>query len=374
MLGERRELLERFEIYDKAVDVVSCWDAYLNFIYEDEFSEFYFDRFPELEAKDGYVTPDFTAFFNQSYGLIGEIKRTFPQDKRALESELNQLKRYDEDLGLQTAKGKEVVPEVCDIVVIIEGSSAPQIGTRLQRIIAEEEEFKFNSQPILLRYQYNQDALQSRYEFQRVTQLEFEFQDNHLDLEDTLSNTIGEQGEYGTLSCYPRHFNANKVQKPLCNDAPPGPYLATHLWHKIFPEYLSDDQYEKWQATDGAKELPISITAGEVTESLNDYMVYGTAREIWVQRALDFLCGADLAEEGDSSKEYTIRFMGLVKDVNSSSVQEGTEERLEVKELAQTFIQRYCEKSEEKEEPKIEEYEEDENDDSSKQSGLGDFT
>lgn len=373
MSGERRELLERFEVYDKAVDIVSCWDAYLNFIYAEEFSEFYFDRFPEINAENGQVTPDFTAYFNESYGLIGEIKRTFPQDRRALNSELEQLKRYDENLCLQTADGREIAPDVCDIVVLIEGSSAPQIGTRLQRIIAEEGEFSFDSRPVLLRYQYNQDALQSRYEFQRVTQLEFEFQDDHLDIEDTLSNTIGEQGEYGTLSCYPHHFSSNKVQKPLCNDAPPGPYLATHLWHKIFPDYLSDEQYEKWQATDGAKALSISISAEEVTDSLNDYMVDGTAREIWVQRALDFLCSADLAGEGDSSNEYTIRFMGFVKDINGAEIQEGTQERLEAKELAQTFIQRYCEKTEEREEPQIEEYEDNE-DDSSSQSGLDDFT
>lgn len=304
--------------------------------------------------------------------MIGEIKRTLPNGRKALLSELSQIKSYDADLGLQNAAGESVVPNICDIVLIIEGSSAPQIGTRLQRIIVDEEEVEFESHPVLLRYQYNQDALKSRYEFQRVTQLEFEFQDGLLDIEDTLSDTVGDQGEYETISCYPQHFSSNKVQKPLCNDAPPGPYIATHLWHKIFPGYLTQEQYEKWQATDGSKALPITLTVDEVTDELNDYMVDGTARKIWIRRALDFLCGADLAEEGDTDGEYTVRFMGVVRDVQNPGLQEGTQERMEVQELAHTFIQRYCEKSGSYEEPEITDYEEDV-DNSYSQSGFDDF-
>lgn len=63
MSGERTELLKEFQTYDKTVDIVSCWDAYLNFVYADKFPHFYFDRFPKLDTKEGHVTPDFTAFF-----------------------------------------------------------------------------------------------------------------------------------------------------------------------------------------------------------------------------------------------------------------------------------------------------------------------
>lgn len=369
----REELLKEFSVYDKAVDIVSCWESSLNYIYAEEFDRFYFDRFPSLDADQGSLTPDFTVFFDESYGLIGEIKRTFPDDRKAFLSELEQIANYDDELGLKHAEGDYTVPETCDIVIIIEGSSAPQIGTRLQRIIQEEEEFDFTKNPVLIRYHFNQDALMSRYEFQRVTQLEFEFQDD-LDAENSLSYILGEEGEYQTLSVYPKHFSSFKVRKPICNDAPPGPYLATFLWHKIFPDYLNKDQYEIWQATNGQKEIPITLSVDDLTEKVNHYMHNGTLKRVWIRRSLDFLCGADLAKE-KGGEEYKIRFMGFVQDVGEENIQEGSQELDQTRELAHIFIRRFCESASEEEEARIEEYKEDEEEESStEQTGLGDYT
>lgn len=369
----REELLKEFSVYDKAVDVVSCWESSLNYIYAEEFDRFYFDRFPSLDVGEKTLTPDFTVFFDESYGLVGEIKRTFPDDRKAILSELEQIANYDDDLGLKHAGGGRAVPETCDIVIIIEGSSAPQIGTRVQRIIAEGDEFDFTANPVLIRYHFNQDALMSRYEFQRVTQLEFEFRDDNLDAEDSLSYVLGEEGEYQTLSVYPKHFSSFKVRKPICNDAPPGPYLATFLWHKIFPEFLNEDQYEIWQATNGQKKISVEVSVEDLTQRVNDYMHNGTVKQVWIRRALDFLCGADLAEE-DGDK-YSIRFMGFVQDVGEENIQEGSQELDQTRELANIFIRRYCESVTQEEEARMEEYEEDdEDDDSTEQSGLGDFS
>lgn len=369
----REELLKEFSVYDKAVDIVSCWESSMNYIYAEKFDRFYFDRFPSLDTGEKTLTPDFTVFFDESYGLIGEIKRTFPDDRQAILSELGQISNYDDELAIKHAEGGYTAPDTCDLVIIIEGSSAPQIGTRLQRIITEENEFDFSSNPILIRYHFNQDALMSRYEFQRVTQLEFEFQDDDLDAEDSLSYILGEEGEYQTLSVYPKHFSSFKVRKPICNDAPPGQYLATFLWHKIFPEYLNEDQYEIWQATNGQKEIPVEVSVDELTERVNGYMHDGTVKQVWIRRALDFLCGADLAEE-DEDGEYSIRFMGFVQDIGEENIQEGSQELDQARELAHIFIRRYCESVTEEEEARMEEYEEEEeDDDSTEQSGLGDF-
>lgn len=369
----REELLKEFSVYDKAVDIVSCWESSMNYIYGEEFDRFYFDRFPSLDAGEKTLTPDFTVFFDDSYALVGEIKRTFPDDRKAILSELEQIVNYDDDLGLKHAASGHAVPETYDIVIIIEGSSAPQIGTRLDRIITEEDEIDFTANPVLIRYHFNQDALMSRYEFQRVTQLEFEFQDDNLNVEDSLSFVLGEEGEYQTLSVYPKHFTSFKVRKPICNDAPPGPYLATFLWHKIFPEYLNEDQYEIWQATNGQKKIPVEVSVEGLTQRVNDYMHTGTVKPVWVRRSLAFLCGADLAEEeGD---RYTIRFMGFVQDIGEENIQDASQELDQTRELANIFIRRYCESVTQEEEARMEEYEEDDEDDeSTEQSDLGDFS
>ena len=370
----REELLKEFSVYDKAVDIVSCWESALNYIYAEEFDRFYFDRFPSLDAGEKTLTPDFTVFFDDSYGLIGEIKRTFPDDQKAILSELEQIARYDDDLALKHSGGGHAVPDTCDIVIIIEGSSAPQIGTRLQRIITEKDKFDFTNNPVLIRYHFNQDALMSRYEFQRVTQLEYEFQDNDLDTKDSLSDILGEEGEYQTLRVYPKHFSSFKVRKPICNDTPPGPYLATFLWHKIFPEFLNEDQYEIWQATNGQKEIPIGISVNDLTGKVNDYLHDGTVKQVWIRRALDFLCGADLAKEEDNDN-YNVRFMGFVQDVGEMNIQEGSQELDQTRELANIFIRRYC-KSVTEEETRMEKYEQDKTkeDESTTQSGLEDYT
>ncbi|MFB6235513.1 MAG: hypothetical protein ABEH81_12425 [Halopenitus sp.] len=366
------EHLARFQIYDKAVDIVSCWEAYLSSVYGSEFDDFYFDRFPSLDDDEKELTPDFTAFFTEEYGIIAEIKRTFPSGDKAIRSELDQIAAYDQELAIQTNRGEYVTPETCDVLVLIEGSSAPQIGLRLQRMIDDEGE-NFDAEPVMLRYQYNQDALRSRYEFQRVTQLQYEFQDGHLDVEKTLYITIGEGGDYETLPCFPQHFKSNKVQKPLCNDTPPGSYLATFLWHKIFPEDLTDEQYEKWQGSNGQSRLSITVSVSGVTERVNEYMQDGQVRKSWIRRSLEFLKKADLAESEDG-EEYEIGYMGLVKDLGSDVVQKDAGELAQTRELGRTFVQRYCKKTGRSEDPKIEEDDNGSDDDSSEQSDFSDWT
>lgn len=372
MPGDQRiELLKEFTVYDTAVDIVSAWEATMNYAFANEFSNFYFDRFPSIDTDGKNVTPDFTVFINEEYGFVGEIKRTFPDKKKAILSTLEQIQSYDDQLRLQNNQGEYIKPRKYDIVVIIEGSSAPQIGTRLQQIIAEDEEIEFDNYPVLLRYTFNQDALMSRYEFQRVTELEYGFQDNHLDAENTLGHLVGKEGNYNTLEGWPEHFKKFKVQKPLCNDPPPGPYLATVLWHKIFPDYLTDKQVKQFQATDGSKKLPINVTVDGLTDKVNEYMHDGHVRRIWIRRTLDFLSGADLVED-ETGEEYEIGYMGLIRNTETESVQDGIDELEQTRELGRSLIRRYCEKTGEEDEPKIEEY--DQSDDrSTEQSGLGEF-
>ena len=88
---QRIELLKQFTVYDTAVDIVSSWEAVMNFTYANEFSNFYFDRFPSLNTAGDDVTPDFTVFISENYGFIGEIKRTFPDERKAILSTLEAL-------------------------------------------------------------------------------------------------------------------------------------------------------------------------------------------------------------------------------------------------------------------------------------------
>lgn len=338
----REKLHERFDVYDTTVDIVSSWESFMSHVYEDEFDDFYFDRFPSLPSENDPKTPDFTVFFNEEYGIIAEIKRTFAQGERAFRAALDQLKGYDGNLPIKNANGDYIDPDVCDILVLISGTASPQIGTRMQRIIVEDEEYSYSRNPVLVRYQFNRLATVSRYEFQRETQLEFEFRDSALPEEDSLSANLGEQGDYGTMYGLPKHFIPEKVKKPICNDEPPGHYLATILWHKIFPEYLSEEQYLRWQQGTGQTTMEIEANIEDITDKFNSYMKRGSVNQTWIEDALHFLSVANLASD-EGGSQYSISFRGLVQDVGEDHYQEGAQEFEQIRELATNFINRYCE-------------------------------
>ena len=132
-----------------------------------------------------------------------------------------------------------------------------------------------------------------------------------------------------------------KVKKPICNDKPPEQYLATILWHKIFPRYLTPSDFEEWQSGSAQKTIEIQGTPADFTNELNDYMYDGKARESWVHDALHFLKDANLAEQ--LSDEFKVKFRGFVRHVGESNDQQGTAELDKLQTLGETFIQRYCE-------------------------------
>lgn len=336
-----QDQLEQFDVYDQAVDIVSCWESFLEHSYSSVFSEYHFERFPALPQSDGDdLTPDFTVLFNGNYAIIAEIKRTFPSDTSAFENTLDQVLNYDQELGVKRAQGDRIVPETCDLMVILSGSAAPQIGTRINDRLMHDPEYDFEKNLVALRYQYNSSATLSRYEFQRVTEVDDEFRDDPLPEDISLSGSIGEDGHYDTLECYPKYFTPIKVRKPICNDKPPGAYLATILWNKILPEYLDQEEYLRWQEGTVQKTVEINLTATEITEKLDAFMADGEPNERWVQEALEFLCDAQLAEE--NSGQFNVQFRDLVDNINTRDFQKGVQDLEEPKELAHIFIKRYC--------------------------------
>lgn len=357
----QQQCRNEFHVYDQTVDVISCWESALSHLYSDVFADFHFERFPSISITDGNtLTPDFTAFFNEEYGIIGEVKRTFPEEEVPFNSTLQQIAGYDNEHSLATKRGNRVKPDVCDILLLISGSSAPQIGTRLNEKLTEEHIVSFDQNLVLMRYQYNTDATLSRYEFQRVTQLEDEFRDEIIPDHISLSGNVGESGSYGTMEVYPKHFTPVKAKRPICNDAPSEPYLATILWHKIFPQYLNEDDYRDWRNGNVQKQMKVNVTSTEVWNTLNEYMMSGEARKAWVVDTLDYLTEANLAK--NDKVEYEISFRDLVRTVGEDNMQEATQLLQQTKELAYMFINRYCEYSDDSEERER-----------SSQAGLADF-
>lgn len=169
-------LIDEFTTYDQTVDVVSCWESIFRNGYKDKIR--YFDRYPNIPPNG--LTPDFTVLFNKNYGLIFEVKRTFPQDENAFKNEMRQLLSYDADLALKADNsGNRIIPKVHDIVLVVSAMDSYQILGRFNNIANESEEFDFENNVIIMEYFYQTNRT-SRYVFRKLMGENRNFRDESL--------------------------------------------------------------------------------------------------------------------------------------------------------------------------------------------------
>lgn len=329
-------LREAFRVHDQTVDIVSCWQSFLQHSFPEALQ--YFDRFPEDPETE--LTPDFTAHFGD-YGLIGEIKRTFPKDQTAFEKEMEQLISYDQQMELQCDdQGNRDTPETQDILLVLfDPSAAFEIAKRVQDYLSERDEALTGNLVIIDSF-YEDSSVKSRYVFRAIPGQPMGFRDESLPEEKRLQTKVVE--EQKSISVYPKHFVDIKAREVLCNDQPPPLYMAVFLWTRVFYDLLSDDQKEIWRLENPQKTLEIEISPEDLTDKLNeDYLREGAARLQWVRKALAFLESAGLATE--TSSGYTIQYRYLTQLYgHKKHHQEGKEELKIQKECSRLLADYYC--------------------------------
>ncbi|MFB6075510.1 MAG: hypothetical protein ABEK17_00030 [Candidatus Aenigmatarchaeota archaeon] len=377
-LNIQEDLLKEFDVYDTTVDIVCCWEAFINHSYDGKIDSYYFDRFPHISHPEGYdgdLTPDFTICFNQEYAIIGEIKRTFPEEDEHFQNEMEQILTYDNSLQVEMGDGSEGTPETIDILLLIEGTDAPQISHRINEL-REEKIIEFDNNFLMFRYNFNQTSTISRYEFQKVIEASDFFRDDTIPDDVSLSNKFDEERK--TAKVYPKHFRDVKFEKPICNDSPPPIYLATILWHKLFANQISNSEYREWQWGSAQKTKLFTVEPYEFTRKVNNRFKEcdGEIRVRWIKEAFNFLCEADLADYNHEEETYEIKYRDFnIRIGEEESYQDGLNFRKECKELTYKLSNRYEKKiQEKKEKPEREaegEYEEETEDEA--QSSLTDF-
>ncbi len=333
-----RNLINDFKTYDQAVDVVSCLESVFKHGYKDWLT--YFDRFPYISSSD--LTPDFTVLLNGDYGLIFEVKRTFPRDDIGFRKEVEQLLSYDKELEFKSDNsGKSVIPGVHDIVIIISANQANQIFNRLDKLIKKDPSLNFKNNLIFMEYFYNTIDTEARYVYRKFMGENRDFRDNFLPECNRLEYILGECA--GSLECYPRHFMQYKVNQVLCNDTPPNLYTAVFLWTKIFYNYLSDEQKKDWPRGSSRRIQNILINIDKLLIDLNtNYIPNGNIRKGWIVDALGFLESANLAKIESSDQAY-VYFRNLNKMIGRRHyVPEGVAEQEELSEYGHLIAKEFC--------------------------------
>jgi len=351
-LGEKEEYedcyekeLNHFNTYDQYVDVVSCWEAFLEKSYSPYFDEYFFDRYPSLpiEEKENSLTPDFTVFFNEEYGLLFEMKRTFPQNKEAFDKELNQLEKYTHPLPFKSSGGSRITPSVHDVVLLVSSSKSFTIAKKINNRI-NNKEIELDTNLILLEYMYSEHDKTSGYQFRRVPMLEKNFQDSELPDEKRLSQKMEmkENEGYENIFIEPCDFVDKKVTGVLCNDKPPALYLVCYLWDKVFYNYLDKKQKERWSRKNPRNTFEIEIDLDNLQGELNnDYIPNGFIRMNWLKNAFKYLETATLAEKQES-KVYKIKYRNLKRKRNK--FRESKSEKTDFADLSRVLAEWYCQK------------------------------
>lgn len=335
-IGKERDLVNT---YDQYVDVVSSWEAFLENSYNEKYEKFFFDRFPSIPiAHDRPLTPDFTSFFTEEYGIVCEISRTFPRSSKGLEKEMRQLFKYDGNISIFNGK-KHINVDNYDIILLLGAKDSHVISKRIKEYLQRENK-KFNHNFIVMEYISNYMDRHPSYLFRKVPIIESNFTDFFPE-DISLHNKIDKNME--SIQVKVDIMKEYKINGVLCNDKPPFAYLAGYIWHKIFFGYLEEEQKKSWREKNPNLKISINVEINDLKSRVEKSIKNGRIIKEWIRNVVEFLVECDLAEK-KSNDLYEIKYRNLCPILKINFEDKFFLEKEYKKELSNFFIERYCKK------------------------------
>lgn len=243
-------------------------------------------------SKSTSVTPDFRGEIQQ-YGIIGEIKRLFPMDKSRWEEDLQQLKKYDDDLT--GWKGK--IPNH-DVAVITDYLRSYDLWDYITKMIEDGKIDKFDRNFSVLEFIRKQDHTV----FFTIKRAYGEI--SNPELRAKLNPGVG----------IAMHNIIQKISRIRFYDSkPPIVYTMTIIWDHIFKSIPQEMEFRDAQ---GRKILSIDVDLKKVLDELRAHYCPqenpNVLEESWVKEALNTLSDIGLAKRNKTLKDrYSIKFHRL---------------------------------------------------------------
>jgi len=243
------------------------------------------------------ITPDLIIQYDDNYGIVTELKKSFPKDKKRWNKTFKkQLKKYDDVLkGWKTEDG---FIDSSDIVLLTD--------YRLKTIISDYIREKIGKSEISFDKNF---ALIS---FLRNTQNDpfMVFEKGFGNLSDNTLDT-----RFHNIHSVPLKkivaFNTIKFY----DDKPPLPYIMNILWTKIFNQY---PKMEEFMESKGKKIISIEINIDDLTNKLktqysdydkNDDRQPEVPKTGWIRDALDKFVELKYAKRHLNNRDnYIIRY------------------------------------------------------------------
>lgn len=307
--------LNDFRLYDKAVDIVSCWQFLFNEVQPLAKNVLWFDRFPRLSSpsipNDPPKTPDFAVLISDAYGLLADIKSGFPLDDKGFLSHAKRLLNYDRPLSFRSGvEARSATPKLHDILLLIPFRDAQEIVRRIEKFRSAGD---LTIERTLIAFEWMWDGDRNEYVFRKIAGQSCDFRDSCLPPEIRLSSIFTERGT--SLKISPDKIKAIKAAWQFCNDTPPAIYTIVFLWTKVFYYLLDASQRQLWRRRDPRKVLWIEISTERLVREIEARYPFRWGHWTdWGRAALDALVSAGLSKRvGDD--QYLVGYRNLAREV-----------------------------------------------------------
>lgn len=245
------------------------------------------------------ITPDGVVQRSEESGYVLEAKASLPRDQDAWQDDMNQLRKYDDDLvGWWTAMERIHESDVVSLIGVPYGRQFAEYVTRR----ASTDGWRFRGRVCFVEFSQVTRRMQYIYLLMHGGQIEDSA------VAQRLHN--GELIPMERLVTYPRY-------RWFYDSEPPPEYLMVKLWQDVFTDKATraafDEGRRRWL-------VPVRLSELE-TEVQADYGSTGAEprerkypRLAWIRAALDAFVQLGFAEK-NNDEEYTILFRRMTGDL-----------------------------------------------------------
>ena len=232
------------------------------------------------KTNENFVTPDFGLTLNEVNGLVGEVKYSFPSDKKLWVDTFTQIKKYEQIVtGWPTSIGN--ISEF-DIVLLVQQSRSRAVIDYYLKTLPEKH--RINKTFAIL-------------EFNRASQGKeyFHFRIEHGTLTNKHVENKFRQGLYVPYEIYISKYSTIKIY----DTEPPLPLLLQLIYDCVIDKLKGDGKFKKM--TKKTKQIVV-ITSHELTKTLREVYSFKSfhsptyqngqpefPKQEWIKNALDKL-------------------------------------------------------------------------------------
>ncbi|KKN06621.1 hypothetical protein LCGC14_1075390 [marine sediment metagenome] len=245
------------------------------------------------------INPDLIVQLDENYGIVGEVKKSFPQNKGYWKSNFNQIQKYDDDLKGWLTPSEYI--KTADIVLLTH--------YKIKVDVADYLEAEIYNKNLVFNKNFSAIAFSRVQEMKTILTLE-KFYGRLFDKE------LDER--FRRIVRVPLDKVIPLSDIKFYDDKPELSYMMEILWNKIFSQY---PKMEEFMESGGIKIINIEVNVDKLTQELriqftdsieSDTRQPELPKAKWVKEAMDMFVKLNYAKiENLAEDKYTVKFKSI---------------------------------------------------------------